>query len=405
MVHIECFKDSVLSRVCRSIDYSCGAHLSLRNPPVITAGMTYIHRAPIINPALQWAAVAAISLAVAGCGLFASDDDGIVWHDEDLGELVVFAFAPMADTLDMIDPATGEVLARYGDFGHIVSLAATDDGTRLYVSTGSIHGGRSPGAIHELHIPSGARRIIHHTAGHLLPDSRGSIFFISAEATGTRRGFGFVDTQSGIVTVLDTVDTFWRGADGDLVVQVDADRQRMVMMTADRDLVIYDLVSREATPAAPELPAVAWYRLTLSHGGDTLYIPGGVVVDLAGREVVGKIPSPQRGNVVARRDNRRVYLTDPGKGYMWGDPSARLIVYAPDRDRSIAEIDLRPTGVWNTDWISLTPKERYAVVGNSSSALMIFDLKTHRMVARYDLASPDRWTRVGRFIVARRAVQ
>jgi len=312
------------------------------------------------------------------CDILSSNGDRIILHDEDLHNLVIYAYEiGGVDTLAVIDPLTSEVLKIITDFENILSVLANADGTRLFVSTGKGPAGTDPGAIYEINTVNWSHRQIYNHAAHLLSNRNGGIYFITKITSSPHRKFGSITPDDGSINELGTIDVNWRSIYDDNIIEIHPHKPLVYAINGENKLYQFNYESGKVEYIRPLSVA----RMTLSWGGDTLYIPGGPVIDLVTEQTVGSIPVWHLGYLAARRDNKEVYITDPG-GYLRDPlPSGKIRVYSPEHNRITGEINVLIDDIpWMTDRIYLTPKERYAIINDSMSSYFIIDLNRRQMI-------------------------
>jgi hypothetical protein len=312
------------------------------------------------------------------CDILSSNGEEITWHDEDLNNLVIYAYEiGGVDTLAVIDPLTSEVLKIITDFENILSVVTNADGTRLFISTGKGPAGTDPGAIYELNTLNWSHRQIYNHAAHLLSNRNGGIYFITKISSGPQRTFGSISTDDGSINELGIIDVIWRSVYDDNVIEIHPHKPLVYAIDGEKKLYQFNYETGKVKHIRP-LP---FARMTLSWGGDTLYIPGGPVFDLATEQTVGSIPVWHLGYLAARRDNKEVYITDPG-GYLRDPlPSGRIQIYSPEHNRITDEVNVLIKGIpWMTDRIYLTPKERYGIVNDWMLSYFIIDLKRREVI-------------------------
>lgn len=324
-----------------------------------------------------------VAVSLSGCGLFASEQNSIVWHEEDLNDFVVYAYAPSGDSLAMINLVSGEIYKRLGGLNGIQSVAANQDGSIIYVSTMRMShtGGKHEGEIYKVNTESWEYEIIYNQGAHLLENRNGDIFFITKGITYplSKRIFNQIDPSTGIVTGLGDINVYWGAQRDDELIELHPKLPLVYAIDGENTLSKYNYNSQNTTPLFNQLSFQAFARMTVSWGGDTLYISGGPVLDLNREEIVGSIPVWHLGSVAVRRDNKEVYITDPG-GYLREPYSEnKIFVYNPHKNKIISAIEVNS----KTDHIYLTPKERYAVVNDWAYSYLIVDLKTRKIFAHH----------------------
>lgn len=325
------------------------------------------------------------AFVLSGCGLFGSDTDSIIWQEEDLDDFIVYAYAPDGDSFAVIDLVTGEIYRHIEDFKGIQSVAASQDGSLIYVSTFRVSesGDAYEGEIYKVNTTTWEHEVSYNQAAHLIKNRNSGIFFITKGTTRplSKRMFGEITPSTGKITEIDSIDVDWGAWYDDRLIEIHPYKP-LVYAVNDwpGNLYRYNYISKKMDYLFPELTFSSLARITLSGGGDSLYIPGGPVLDVDREEEVGSIPVWRLGSAAARRDNKEAYITDPG-GYLREPYSqGNIFVYDPKKDEMKAPINVESI----TDLIYLTPKERYAVVNNWMSKFIIVDLKTRKVVAEHE---------------------
>ena len=321
---------------------------------------------------------------LSGCGLFESDTDSIIWQEEDLNDFIVYAYAPDGDSFAVIDLITGEIYRLIDAFKGIQSVVATQEGSLIYVSTFRVSesGDEFIGEIYKVNTATWEHEIVYDQAAHLLENRNDGIFFITKGTTRplSKRMFGEINASTGAVTEIDSIDVDWGAWFDDRLIEIHPYRPLIYAVNESDALYKYNYNSQIITPLFDELSFQPFGRITLSGGGDSLYIPGGPVLDVNREEMVGAIPVWRLGSAAARRDNKEVYITDPG-GYLREPYSqGKIFVYDPEKNEIKAPINVESV----TDLIYLTPQERYAVVNNWMSRFLVVDLKTRKVVADHE---------------------
>jgi DNA-binding beta-propeller fold protein YncE len=299
-------------------------------------------------------------------------------YDEDLSNLVIYAYEIYSDTLAVVDLVTAKVLRRITTFDGIQSVVTNRSGSRLYVSTGKGHAGINPGAIYEVNTRTWSYREIYNNAAHLLSNRNGGIYFITKIDTGPVRIFGSIDPDRGSVRELGTIDVQWRSHLDDDAIEIHPHKPEIYAINGDRILYRFNYETKTLTNMFRlDVPS-----MTLSWGGDTLYIPGGPVLDMLNEEIVGSIPVWWLGRLAVRRDNKEAYITDPGSMLIGPQPSGKIFVYSTAEDRIIDEIEMKIIDgeIVPTDRIFLSPEERYAIVNDGMFSYLIIDLERRDVV-------------------------
>ncbi|MDZ7692219.1 MAG: hypothetical protein U5K69_13980 [Balneolaceae bacterium] len=257
-----------------------------------------------------------VLLLIGGCGLIEDNDDTIVWQEEDLDDFVVYAYAPDGDSFAVIDLVTGEIYRHVEDFKGIQSVAANQDGSFIYVSTFRVSGSGDAyeGEIYMVNTTTWEHEIIYKQAAHLIENRNNGLFFITKGTTRplSKRMFGEINPSTGAITEIDSIDVDWGAWYDSRRIEVHSNQSLLYTVNESGNLYQFNYATSETRYIFPELSFPPLAHLTLSGGGDSLYIPGGPVLDVTREEIVGSIPVWRLGSAAARRDNKEVYITDPG---------------------------------------------------------------------------------------------
>jgi hypothetical protein len=238
-------------------------------------------------------------ITAASCSLFNSDSShstNIVWQEEDLDDFVLYAFGPGDSTLTVIDVASGKILKRITGYKGLRSIAADEDGSRLYISTGEGHAGANPGFIYKVNTSNCQSEILYEHAAHLLTNKCGGIYFMTKQrspSTGfaiLERLFGKIDQSTGTVTELDSIYVDWGADNDDRLIEIHPFKPWVYAVDGNNRLYQYDYDSGEVNYIFPDLSFQPFGRITLSGCGEFLYITGGPVLDLANEQIVGSVP-------------------------------------------------------------------------------------------------------------------
>lgn len=337
-----------------------------------------------LNLALRFFSLLMI-LGLTSCDLFREKDrDPIVWNDEDLNDFVVYAYAPSGRSFAVIDLSNGQVIKILEGLDGIQSVLSSRDGLYIYISTFKLN--TFSGNIFRVRTDSWDYEIIYDRPAHLLDNRNGGIFFITKQAdplTGyavSDRIFGEIEPSTGAITSYGSIDVNWGAWYDDRLIEIHPFKPLLYAVDGSGKLYSHDYTTSLSTYIFPELPFPPLARFSLSGGGDSLFIPGGPVLDLNRNAIAGTIPVWRLGSAVTRRDNKEVYITDPG-GY-WIEPYSqrKLFVFSPMKKRVTSTFDVGSM----TENIQMTPKERFAVVNDWNYVLIVVDLKTRKVVARHN---------------------
>jgi len=299
-------------------------------------------------------------------------------YDENFGNMVIYAYEIYSDTLAVIDLTTAKVLRTITKFDGIQSVVTNRTGSRLYVSTGKGHSVINPGGIYEVNTRTWSHRKIYNNAAHLLSNRNGGIYFITKIDTSPVRIFGSINPDRGSIKELGAIDVQWRAFLDDDAIEIHPHKPVIYAINSDRILYRFNYQTKTVTP----MSQLDFPSMTLSWGGDTLYVPGGPVIDLVNEKIVGSIPVWWLGRLAPRSDNKEAYITDPGSMLIGPQPSGKIFVYSPAENRIIDEIEMPIIDgeIVPTDRIFLSPEERYAIVNDRMFSYLIIDLERRDVV-------------------------
>lgn len=326
------------------------------------------------------------SYVVAGCNLF-TDNKEIVWHEEKLNEYVIYAYSPGTDSLAIINVEDGQILKMLYDIESIQNVVTNRDGSRLFVGTAKGQARTNPGSVIMINTNTWERETIYNRAVHLLDDRNGGVYFITKEndpQTGlvtTKRRFGVINSTTGIITEKDSIDVRWGAWQDQNYVEVHPSMPILYAIDSNDRLFRFNYESGDVRYLFEGLDFSMLTRMTLSHNGEVLFMPGGPVLDAVNESVKGTLPVWRFGTAVVRKDKAEVYITDPGGFLRPPLPSGKVFIYDPAQDQITGDIlvDVDIPGddfpIRTTDDIYLTEKERYAVVNDRMGSFFVLDLK------------------------------
>lgn len=330
-------------------------------------------------------------LLVMGCSLFEQDEDPdpIIWAEEDLTGMVLYSFAHSSDSLVVVDLVTSEILMVISGYEMLQSVQVNDAGTRLYVAATRYQenpSGLGPGAIYEVDTQTWSSRQIYGHSAQLITNRNGGIYFITKPDPETgaaphERMFGKIEPETGVVIELGPLNVNWRSLYDDKFVEIHPTEPVVYHLTSDSELWLFNYQTGERVRLFQQIDFQQAASFTLSADGRTLYIPGGPVLDLAGNRISGSIPVWWLGHIAVRRDDREIYITDPGSLLSGLQPSGKVFVYEPGRNRVTEEISVLVDGMpGRTEYIYLTPKDRFAIGSDFRIGYFIIDLKKREVV-------------------------
>lgn len=329
------------------------------------------------------------------CGLLGGDNEpSIQWEEEDLSDYVLYAFTPFIDYLTIIDVPTGEILKTLEDLDGIQSVVTNKDGTRLYVSTGTLgEAGVDPGEIIKINTETWEREIIFEQAAELLSNRNGDIFFITKHIDPDvgpvipERVLGRIDPMYGAITLIDTLNVEWRATNDRHSIEISEYAPEIIALNSEKQLYRYNYDTGDKEFLFEGTNFYTFARMHLSYDGNYLLIPGGPVLDLTNEKVAGSLPTWRLGTAALRRDMKEVYITDPG-GYLRDPlPAGEIAVFDFDRNRLIGQIPIEVEDdafggnfLRMTDQIYLTKNERYAIANDWMSTYFVIDLRTRKVI-------------------------
>lgn len=316
-----------------------------------------------------------------GCGLLDSDSGESMWAEEDLDDFVIYAYSPDGDSFAVIDLKTGEILRQMNDFKGLQSVASNKDGSLINISTFRVSDSTYVGEIYQMNTTTWEYKVVYDQAAHLLENRNGGLFFITKGTTRplSKRMFGEINLSTGDVSEIDSIDVYWGAWYDDGLIEIHPYQPLVFAVDGwPGRLYRYNYATREKKYLFQQLSFASIASITLSGDGNMLYIPGGPVLDLNSEEMEGNIPVWRLGSAAARKDDKEVYLTDPG-GYLREPYSQeQVFVYSPEGDSISGSIEVGSM----TDQIYLTPKERYAVVNDWMFSYFVIDLKEREVIIK-----------------------
>ncbi|MCK4256449.1 PD40 domain-containing protein, partial [candidate division WOR-3 bacterium] len=274
----------------------------------------------------------------------------------------------------VIDTDNYVVVDTIGGFeDYISSLAITQDGRKLYVSTRN-GPANSPGKVYSVNTITKETFLALNEYGDVYVAPTGIIFVIVAGK------MGILDPLSDIVNFIDTLDIIDRGyANNHYNVAFDKSSSLMYGITSNNKLFVYDLKEIEVirTINMSSVPL----HIVLSPDGKTLYFTGApnvfVVFDVEEDSVVAVFSMNQLGSVAISPDGRYVYITDPGS-YLIPEPipSGKIYVFDTSTNTLIEDIDISEAlgECIITDEIIMTPDGRFTYIANWLDKVIAVDL-------------------------------
>ena len=337
------------------------------------------------------------TLFLSGCGLFDNDRGvGISWQEEDLNDYVVYTYNRGFGTLGQVDPVSGDVLNVFTEIDSIVTVVPSPDGTKLFVSSSSVSQWTNPGAVYEVDTRSWGYRKIYDQAAYLKRTHDDELYFItSPDQTGLNRAFGKIEPTTGEFEVLDSLDVSFRRYDHRSIA-IDRTRSLVYYFDEDDKLNKRDWVSGDHEIMFPD--TTFWWQaeLHVSYSGNYLFMPAGPVIDLRTQEIIGSLPTNNFGIIASRRDEKEVYITDPGRLFHPSDNVTSIVtVYNPAKESlgNSFKLENNPVRLFTID---LTEGERYALIGSRGSIFVVVDLKTRSLINRVkpfdDISNIPRYT-------------
>ncbi len=325
-----------------------------------------------------------VIIGFVNCGILGGDDKEkpIVWEEESLEGLVVFGFTGGGNILHMVNLENDAILNIHG-INNISSVAASADGSKLYVSSGEGLYGGDPGYVTMIETQSWNHEVIYDHSVEFISDNE-EIYFITkldylASNNGEQdlRTFGNIDPNTGVVTEIDVVAA---GHNDYKIIEFNANQQTIFALNSSRQLYHFDLESSTSNKIFELIDFSKHSIFEASEDGSTLYFTGGPVLDLNNNKQVGYIPIFKWGQLVSRKDNREVYISGPDDFGIFGPSLKKITVYDPSKDIISDTIDVNSI----TDMVYLSPNERYLIT-HSWINIFVIDLKTREIVKQIHL--------------------
>jgi hypothetical protein len=332
-----------------------------------------------------------VLIALGNCGILGGEDKEppIVWEEESLEGLVVYGFTAGDSVLHIVNLDNNAVTNIYGLKG-IRSFSSSTNASNIFVSSGLGSFGGDPGYLTMINTEDWSSQIIYNRSTEL-ENVGNEIYFISKlghlgyDHTGNNievshsRTFGKIDVVNGIVKEIDEIEVFALGIGDDSGFEVN-NNQELFGFDAEFRLYKYDLTTRLKNLIFPEFDYLEHGEFELSNDGSTLFFAQGPVLDIIKNKQIGFIQSERPSHLLARKDKREVYISDPPTYTGAFNIVPKLTVYSLKQNSIIDTIDV---GTVNYR-MYLSPKERYLITHNRRK-IFIIDLKTRELVKAIEL--------------------
>jgi hypothetical protein len=316
------------------------------------------------------------------CGILGGDDkdEPINWVDESLDGLVVYGFTGGGNVLHMINLENEATLNIYGING-VNSVAASSDGSNLFISSGEGIYGSNPGSVVMIDTQTWTYNTIFDQSVELLSVNN-EIFFItkldylaSNNDVQDIRTLGQIDSQNGNIILLGEIDVFAGGYNDYKSIEISSNSNQIFALDSNLELIRYDINSEITISLFNEIDFSNHAIFELSEDAKTLFFSGGPVLDLNKNSEIGFIHTFKWGQPVARKDKKEIYITGPDDFGVFGPSLKKITVYNPQRDALIDTLDVNSV----TDQAYLSPQERY-LISHSWINLFVIDLKTRELI-------------------------
>lgn len=328
-----------------------------------------------------------VFIGLGNCGILGGEDEEkpIEWEEENLKGLVVYGFTGGGNILHMVNLENDAILNIHG-INNINSVAASADGSKLFVSSGEGLYGGDPGYVTMIDTETWASEIIYDRSVELFTNGI-ELYFITKlnhlggnEDLSHMREFGKIDFNTGMVQVFDEIDVFALGIGDDRSLEICYLTNELFGLDADFELFKYSIGSKTKEKLFNEFEYVNHAKFELSKDCETLFFSNGPVLNLKQNKQVGSIPAFRLGQLVARGDKREVYISGPDDFGIFGPSLKKLTIYDPKLDALIDTLDVNSI----TDDVYLSPKERFLIT-NSWINVFVIDLKTRGLVKQIHL--------------------
>jgi len=203
----------------------------------------------------------------------------------------------------------------------IIGAITSIDGRKMYVPT---YVG-NPDVVYVFNLETGALAVASHTTSHLYTSPEGDVIILTFINNNTRTKVGLIDTQTDLITYLDTLELKYDVYPSQQCV-IDGNGKYLYAETIDGKLLKYYYGENRVERIYEG--DFSLKCLALSSDGKTLYNTGGSVIDIESGRIIGSMPVSEYGHLAVSPDGRYVYLTDPtGKNGEAAFPTAKIFVY------------------------------------------------------------------------------
>ncbi|MBO6792549.1 MAG: hypothetical protein JJ895_01470 [Balneolaceae bacterium] len=334
-----------------------------------------------------------VIIGFVNCRILGGDDKEkpIVWEEESLEGLVVYGFTA-SDTIAHIVNLGNSSVTNIRGLDRIQSIAASTDGKYLYISTGNGKYGGDPGYITKIDTENWSSEKIYDRSVEL-ETSDEQIYFITKhnhlgyddsgnnnEVSHTRT-FGRIEPSTGDVKIIDDIDIFVFGMSDDSAFEVNDLKQELFGYDADFRLFRYRINTEQSELIFQQFNYWDHGGFELSKDGNTLFFAKGPVLDLTSSKQIGSITSERPSHLIARKDKREIYISDPPTYTGAADIQPKMTVFNLKENSIIDSIDVGSVNFR----MYLTPKERYLITHNRRN-IFIVDLKTRELVKTIELS-------------------
>ena len=332
-------------------------------------------------------------IGLGNCGILGGEDKEkpIVWEEESLEGLVVYGFTASDTVLHLVNLENSAVTHIRG-LEQIQSVASSSHGKYLYLSTGNGRYGGDPGYVTMINTEDWSSEKIYDRSVEL-EHSGENIFFITKhnhlgyDDSGNNnevshlRTFGQIESSSGEITIIDDINIFVFGMSDDMAFEVNKLSQILYGYDHNFKLFRYNIETRVSELIFGEYNYWDHGGFELSNDGNNLFFAQGPVLDVNSNNEIGFIQSERPSHLVARRDKREVYISDPPTYTGAYEVEPKLSVYSLKQNSIIDMIDVGSVNFR----MYLTPKERFLITHNRRN-IFIVDLKTRKLVKTIELS-------------------
>ncbi len=328
-----------------------------------------------------------VFIALGNCGILGGEDKEppIVWEEESLEGLVVYGFTSGGNILHMVNLENDAILNIHG-INNINSVAASADGSKLFVSSGEGLYGGDPGYVTIIDTKTWKGEVIYDHSVEFISAGEEIYFITKLDYLASNNGqldlrsLGKIDSNMGGITEIDVIDVVAAGHNDFKIIEYNSREQIIFALNSNRNLYKYEIETNTSNKLFDSIDFSQHSIFEVSEDANTLYFSGGPVLDVKENKQIGQIQVFKWGQLVSRKDKKEVYISGPDDFGVFGPSLKKITVYNPNNDVISDTIDVNSI----TDMVYLTPKERYLIT-HSWVNIFVIDLKKRELVKTIEL--------------------